>query len=157
MVPKSIETLPSAFIERMFNNITAKEITAPATRDIRKGAFELYSFTGEINHRLIKAGEVQDMTVEEFLSTGDLTQDQLFDKHNAVADFLPQNLLTGALRHLCQYLSARCLTVSRNHQASMFGISKSVELTTQLVQLNSKFRNDEWVDRLAWRLTRLVK
>jgi hypothetical protein len=39
----------------------------------------------------------------------------------------------------------------------MFGISKSVELTTQLVQLNSKFKNDEWVDRLAWRLTKLVK
>jgi hypothetical protein len=40
------------------------------------------------------------MSVEEFLSTGDLTQNQLFDKHNAVVDFLPQNLLTGALRHL---------------------------------------------------------
>ena len=53
MVPKSIETLPAAFIERMFNNITASEIRAPTTRDIRKGAFELYSFTGEINHRLI--------------------------------------------------------------------------------------------------------
>ena len=101
MVPKSIETLPSAFIERMFNNITASEIRAPTTRDIRKGAFELYSYTGEINHRLIQAGEVQNMSVEEFLSTGDLTQDQLFDKHNAVVDFLPQNLLTGALRHLC--------------------------------------------------------
>jgi len=73
MVPKSFDTLPSEFIERMFNNITASEIRAPTTRDIRKCSFELYSFAGEINHRLVKAGEVYRMSVEEFLSTGDLT------------------------------------------------------------------------------------
>lgn len=82
MVPISYPNFPKGFVEKMFHAITASEIRAPTTRDIRKGAFDLYSFTGELNHRLLNAGECQMMSIEEFISTSDLTQDQLYDKHN---------------------------------------------------------------------------
>lgn len=42
-------------------------------------------------------------------------------------------------------------------QQSIFGISKSVELSGVLINLNHKFHNDDWVDRLTWRLSKLIK
>lgn len=97
------------------------------------------------------------MSVSAFLATGDLTQPQLFDLHNRTTGYLPHELQQAALTHLTQVLTARCLTISRSLQQSMFGISKSIELAACLISLNSHFKNDEWTDRLTWRMTRLIK
>lgn len=40
---------------------------------------------------------------------------------------------------------------------SIFETSKSVELSSVLISLNSKFQNNDWVDRLTWRMFKLVK
>lgn len=39
----------------------------------------------------------------------------------------------------------------------MSGQQKSVELSIVLIRMNTRLANDDWVDRLTWRMHRLVK
>ena len=118
MVPKSYPNLPAGFVERMFHAITASEIRAPITRNIRKCDFDLEMFQQEIKHRLVKAStnEQAKLSVEEFLSTSDLAKDQLFDKNNKTVGFIPDDLVSAALANIVNMLSARSLTISRGLQ-----------------------------------------
>lgn len=77
--------------------------------------------------------------------------------HNLSKDFLPVALVAAAVKHISQLLTVKCLQISRLHQQSIFGKSKSVELSVALIQMNAKLQNHDWVDRLTWRLHRLVK
>ena len=75
MVPVSYPNLPEGLVQRCFEYITDREIEAPATRSMIKGAFDYYEMQSELRMRLLNAKPYQDpqMTAEEFLSTTDLS------------------------------------------------------------------------------------
>lgn len=153
MVPKSYPNLPAGFVERNFQAITASEIKAPVSRDPRRCPFDQEMFKLEMTHRLLNATSEGEKDV---LSTADLNQPQLFDIDNKTLG-LPEPVRAAGLALLVGDLTARCMTISRSLQASMFGISKSVEMTSHLIALNQRLGNTDWVDRLIWRMLRLNK
>lgn len=60
MVPNSYETLPEGLVLRCFESITSREIKAPATRSMIKGAFDFYEMQSELRMRLLNVKAVQD-------------------------------------------------------------------------------------------------
>lgn len=60
MVPNSYETLPEGLVLRCFEYITDREIKAPATRSMIKGAFDFYEMQSELRMRLLNAKKDDD-------------------------------------------------------------------------------------------------
>jgi hypothetical protein len=62
----------------------------------------------------------------------------------------------SALRHLVNLITARFCQMNAKAGESRFNQMKRFELTKQLIQANSLFKNTEWVDRLLIDLDKQV-
>lgn len=118
MVPNSYDRLPPDLVESCFQKITEKEIKAPVSRNLLVSPFDINEMNQDVRLRQIRQceeGSSGEMSAEEFSLTTDLTQSQLFDKHNQVDNFLPEPLLCAALKHIAQLITVKCLQISRLH------------------------------------------
>lgn len=61
MVPKSYDTLPEGLVLRCFEHITSREIKAPATRSLIKGAFDYYEMQSELRMRLLNLKQAESI------------------------------------------------------------------------------------------------
>ena len=163
MVPESYERLPEGMVEALFNKITEHEIKAPVTRDLINGQFDLNCGVSEINQRTVNSSvdlnsyEAHDQLSEtDFLSTADLREKQLFDRHNQILGVAPRSLQISALRQIVNILTAKFCQVRARVGDSRFNQARTLDLTKVLIQANAHYRNNEWVDRLMLDLDRQV-
>jgi hypothetical protein len=159
MVPDSYDSLPEGMVAECFKRITDKEIKAPVSRNILLCQYDCAEMLSECSLRLSKslAKEAKPMSAEDLLSTTYLQNPQLFDFNNRVNGFLEKPILAAGLKFLTQQLSVRSLQICRLQPQNIFNVSKSIDLSPVLIQLNRSYQNNDWVDRLTWRMHKLIK
>ena len=82
-------------VEKIFHKITASEIKAAVTRDMIVGDFDINCGSSDIDFRTVCATTkeaTQALSENDFLSTADLRETQLFDLDNRILGVAPESL-----------------------------------------------------------------
>ena len=141
-VPNSYATLPAGFVDQVFDRVTDNEIKAPVTRDLFSGSYDEKTQPDEIAGRFVTWPSTErrgPLTENEFLSTADLREKQLFEYNNNISGVVPPALQQAALKQIVNLLTAKFCEIRNRVGENRFNQFRTIELTRDFIAANAHF------------------